>query len=87
MVENALSGYEKHVLHHVPNFKKGIIYNDPGGQNIIVRKDESTAEYKVIGMIDFDETVYSSYIFDLAIALAYIMMENLSPIGCSSPID
>ena len=38
-------------------------------------------------MIDFDETVYSSYIFDLAIALAYIMMENLSPIGYSSPIE
>ena len=23
MVENALTGYEKHVLHHVPTFKKG----------------------------------------------------------------
>ncbi len=38
-------------------------------------------------MIDFDETVYSSYIFDLSTSLAYIMMENLSPAGYPGPVE
>ena len=87
MVENALNGFEEHVLHLVPTFKKGIIYNDASGQNIIVQRDENTDAYKVAGMIDFDETVFSCYIFDLAVSLAYILMENLSPIGSCSPIE
>ena len=86
-METALQGFEEFLPSRVSSFKKGIIYNDVSGQNTILRRDESNDEYKVVGMIDFDETVHSCYINDLAIAIAYISLENLNPIGCSSPFE
>lgn len=87
MVEKCLTGFENYVLPKISTFKKGIIYNDASGQNIILQKVASKDEYKVVGMIDFDETVYSSYVFDLSTSLAYIMMENLSPAGYPGPVE
>lgn len=87
MVEKSLQGFEEYVLPRVSNFKKGIIYNDASSQNIILQRESSKDEYRVVGMIDFDETVHSCYVFDLAISLAYILMENLSPAGYPSPIQ
>lgn len=87
MVEKSLSGFEEYVVPKIPNFQKGIIYNDPSGQNIVLRKIDGKDEYEVAGGIDFDETVHSSYVFDLSVCLAYIMMENLSPSGYASPVE
>lgn len=87
MVEKSLSGFEEFVLPRMANFQKGVIYNDASGQNIMVKKITGKEEYKVVGMIDFDETVHSSYVFDLSVCLAYIMMENLTPANYPGPIE
>ncbi len=87
MVEKSLSEFEDFVVPKLSNFQKGIIYNDASCQNIVVQKITGKDEYEVVGMIDFDETVYSSYVFDLSICLAYTMMENLSPTEYPSPIE
>ncbi len=51
-----------------PKYLPSSIYNDANGQNIILQRVSSN-EYKVVEMIDFHETVYSSYIFDLSTSL------------------
>ena len=86
MAECVLDNFEKHILPKMSTFKKGIIYGDANGLNIIVRKDAS-GDYQMAGMIDFGDTLSSYYIFDLGILLAYIMIENLDLEDGRSPIE
>ena len=84
--ENILDDFEKHVYPKLSIFKKGIIYGDANGLNIIVRKD-SVGDYQMAGMIDFGDCVNSCYIFDLGILLAYLMLENLELQNGMSPVE
>lgn len=89
MAKLVFDAFETHVLPKMSLFKKGIIYGDANGLNIIVRKD-SSGDYQMVGMIDFGDCLSSYYIFDLGILLAYIMLENLnvgtSPIAFIGPV-
>ena len=86
MIVRVLDDFEKYVCPKIPNFKKGIIYGDGNGLNIIIQKD-SHGDYQVAGMIDFGDCVPSCYIFDLGILLAYVMLENLNLKNGMSPIE
>ena len=76
MTRSVLDSFEENVYPKLSNFKKGIIYGDANGLNIIVQKDHD-GDYQMAGMIDFGDCISSYYIFDLGILLAYVMMENL----------
>ena len=76
MTRSVLDSFEEHVFPKMSNFKKGIIYGDANGLNIIVQKDRD-GDYQVAGMIDFGDCTFSYYVFDLGILLTYVMMENL----------
>ena len=86
MIARILDDFEKYVCPKMPNFKKGIMYNDGNGLNIIIQKDVH-GDYQMAGMIDFGDCVSSCYVFDLGILLAYIMLENLDLKNGMSPIE
>lgn len=86
MAELVLDVFEKHVCPKIPNFKKGIMHGDGNGLNIIIQKD-SVGDYQMVGLIDFGDCVFSCYIFDLGILLAYVMAENLDLENGMSPIE
>ena len=86
LAKYVLDSFEKHIYPKLSSFKKGIIYGDANGLNIIVRKD-SVGDYQMAGMIDFGDCVNSCYIFDLGILLAYLMMENLEIQNGMSPVE
>ncbi len=46
---------------------KGVLHNDANDHNVIVSQDGS----EVVGVLDFGDMVYSCYIFELAITIAY----------------
>ncbi|CAH1791388.1 unnamed protein product [Owenia fusiformis] len=58
---------------------KGIIHGDFNEQNVLVResnqKDKSEKEYDVCGVLDFQDSTLSYYIFDVAISVCYLMVE------------
>ena len=56
------------------------MYGDASGQNIIVKKG-TDGDYRLAGIIDFGHAISSSYVFDLGILLAYIMIENIDHEG------
>jgi len=65
--------YEEKVAPKLPSLEKGIIHGDCNGLNIILLKD--------------GEVVHSCTVFELGICLAYIMMENMDPVHCSSAVE
>ena len=93
MATKVLDDFEKHVTPIIPTFKKGFMYGDANGQNIIVRRGTcpDTNNYQLAGLIDFGHAISSCYIFDLGILLAYVMIENqdhdqISPMKFVGPI-
>ena len=85
--ESVLSGFEVHVLPKLPSLGKSIIHGDFNGANILVSKDPSTDAYNLSGVIDFNECRKTCTINDLAICLAYLMLENINPVYCSNAIE
>ncbi len=85
-VEKILNYFESFVQPKIPSFSKGVLHDDANGMNVIVKKNERE-EYQIVGMIDFDDSVLSCHVFDIALFLTYTMMENLSPIDNSNPVD
>lgn len=85
-VEKILNYFESFVQPKIPSFNKGVIHGDANGMNVIVKKNDLD-EYQMAGLIDFDDSALSCYVFEIAIFLAYIMFENLNPIDNSSPVE
>ncbi len=65
--------YEETILPMLPNLRKAAIHSDANEQNFLIATDQPT---KVTGLIDFGELQYASQINDLAITLAYALLDE-----------
>ncbi|XP_017855197.1 hydroxylysine kinase isoform X2 [Drosophila busckii] len=78
LCEEIIESFEKHVLSVLPTLQHQIIHGDYNEQNILVgagtKPDQSDA-YRVTGVIDFGDTSYSPLIFELGIAMTYMMLQ------------
>lgn len=84
MADTVMSLYETHLLPLLPFMKKGVIHGDMNGQNIILCRAKE--HYEIAGLIDFGDTVRTSYLFELAILISYVMMKRHSPVAFVAPI-
>lgn len=64
--------YEKYVLPKIKNLPKAIVHGDANEHNLLVSKDDPT---KIVGLIDFGDVQKATHINDLAIALAYSLLD------------
>ena len=73
VVEYFFQQFDEMVLPVLPNLRKSIIHNDANDFNVVVKDNE------VCGIFDFGDMVYTSLINELAIAIAYSLLnkENL----------
>jgi len=71
---HAWEGVEWKALRH------SLIHGDANDYNVLVR------EGRVVGLLDFGDMVYSAVACDLAIALAYALLDQPDPLGASVPI-
>ncbi|CAD7000311.1 unnamed protein product [Ceratitis capitata] len=80
LVEEIIEAFEKNVLTKVDKLEKQIIHGDFNEQNIIVEesKTSSNGEYKVKAIIDFGDTNNSPVIFEIGIALTYMILQAKS---------
>lgn len=76
LVQQIIGEFNDTVLSKLNKFAKSIIHGDFFDQNIVVSKVENSDEYRVAGIIDFGETSYSHCIFELAIAIAYLLVQS-----------
>lgn len=76
LVQQILDDFERNVLSQLNKLPRGIIHGDFNEHNIIVSKANEFNEYRVAGLIDFGDTSYSPYIFELAITIAYMILQS-----------
>ena len=62
--------------------RKSIVYNDTNDHNIIVTDDRAAP--KIVGFIDFGDAVYTHTVNELAIAIAYAVMEKENPLEAAT---
>lgn len=76
LVQQIINEFQQNILSQLDKYAKGIIHGDFNEQNIIVSKVNDSAEYRIAGLIDFGDTSYSPYIFELAITIAYMILQS-----------
>lgn len=77
LCEDILNQFNEKVLAHYDKFAKGVIHNDCNDHNIVVtKKSPESEEFRVSGIIDFGDTCYSLYVFELAISIAYMILQS-----------
>jgi len=62
-----------------------VIHNDANDYNILVRASAPSGP-RVTAILDFGDVVYSATVCNLAIALAYVMLDKPDPIGAAAQV-
>jgi Ser/Thr protein kinase RdoA (MazF antagonist) len=73
LIDKFFRHYEAHVSPKIKNLPKGIIHGDANEHNLIVSEEDPT---KIVGLIDFGDLQKASHINDLAITLAYSLLDE-----------
>jgi len=87
MVEIIFRKFELEVLPSMTSFRSSVIHGDANDLNVLVppRTDADGAPLdieppqRVIGLIDFGDVVHSYTVFNVAIALAYVVQRKSDP--------
>lgn len=74
MVEHIIQDFQQRVLNKVDDFQKQMIHGDFNEQNILVGKKPGKDEYSVTGFIDYGDTQYNCLVFEIAVALCYMLL-------------
>lgn len=72
--------YKEKVLPKLPHLRKAVIHSDANEQNFLISPDNPT---KISGLIDFGELQFASQINELAITLAYGLLDE-NDVGMAS---
>ena len=80
LVETVLDAYDARVAPVLKHLRCGVIHNDANDWNILVE------DGRVSGLIDFGDAVHSPLVAELAVACAYAMMGEASPIEAAARI-
>ncbi|KAM7351750.1 hydroxylysine kinase isoform 1-T3 [Cochliomyia hominivorax] len=78
IIEEVIHSFETKVLSQLNTFETQIIHGDFNEQNIIVEPAGEGNNYKVKGIIDFGDTSKSPVLFEVGIALTYMMLQAKS---------
>ena len=79
MVLNYAKGFDTDVAPVLPGLRTSVIHGDTNDYNVLINNERS----EVVGIIDFGDMVYSYTVGDLAIALAYVVLNNASPMSAA----
>ncbi|CAB1424471.1 unnamed protein product [Pleuronectes platessa] len=79
VIQSVIQQFQSHVQPKMSNFHKGIIHGDLSDQNIIVTP-LTNGHHEVSGILDFSLLKIGCHVYDLAIMIMYMMLENPSPL-------
>ena len=82
--------FEREAQPRLSGLRKSVNYNDPNDYNVLVSEKReghpATWSHEVTGFIDFGDTLYTQTVNDLAIALAYALMDKPDPLAAAIPV-
>lgn len=73
--DEVIDAFEAKVLSQLPSMEHQIIHGDFNEQNIVVEQVPNQTEYTIKGVIDFGDTSKSPLIFEIGIALTYMILQ------------
>jgi Ser/Thr protein kinase RdoA (MazF antagonist) len=80
IVKHLLTRFERHVLPILPELGASVIHNDANIYNVLVANTE------VSGLLDFEEIVFTPTVFELAVAIAYAVLDKEDPLSTANHI-
>lgn len=84
LVQYFMDLFESDILPILDTLPKGVIQNDFNDNNLVLSTD--LAHPKVVGLIDFGDSMYAPKICELAILLAYAMMNTPDPMASAREV-
>ncbi len=73
--------FERDVGPMLPKLRRSVIHNDANDYNVLVNNaDADPQNQAVVGLIDFGDMVHSYTVADLAVAIAYVVLDKPNPI-------
>jgi 4-aminobutyrate aminotransferase-like enzyme/Ser/Thr protein kinase RdoA (MazF antagonist) len=84
LIEYFMSLYQTLVAPRMKDLRKSVIHNDINDDNIVVNNPHD--EERAFGILDFGDMVYSHTINELAITIAYVMLNNLDSLGAAQKV-
>ncbi|MDH3797210.1 MAG: phosphotransferase, partial [Desulfobacterales bacterium] len=87
-IEKFARDFEQFVAPLLPGLRKSVIHNDANDYNVIVggSDDLYTRNQQVVGIIDFGDMVYSYTVGNLAVAVAYAILDKSDPLRAAARI-
>ncbi|XP_051764823.1 hydroxylysine kinase [Ctenopharyngodon idella] len=85
VVKAIIEQYQIQIMPKLPLFRKCINHGDFNDHNLLV-KPYGPSKYKITGILDFADMSYGYFIFELAITIRYMMIENPNPVDVGGPV-
>jgi len=84
--DTLLARIRRHSQTHFEELPKSAIHNDANDANLIVPPTNSSDADQIRGLIDFGDAVYSWTVNDLAIAIAYAILDQDNPLASAASV-
>ncbi len=80
--------FEQHVAPLLSSLRRSLIHNDANNFNLLVGggDDLYSRNQSIVGLIDFGDMVYSHTVGDLAVAIAYAILEEANPLAVAAQV-
>ena len=91
-IDQTLAEYNAEVAPILPTLRQSVIHNDANDANVIlggglgIRGDLYTRNQTVTGIIDFGDMIYTHTVNDLAITIAYAMLDKKDPLAIAATV-
>lgn len=88
LIQQLRAQFEEHVTPRLPKLRRSVIHNDGNDFNLLVGggNDLYSRNQSIVGLIDFGDMLYSYTISDLAVAIAYAILNKPNPLATAAQI-
>src|SRR2546427_7653244 len=88
LVERMAARIERDDTRLFARLRRSAIHNDPNDHNVLVggADDPATRHQPIVGLVDFGDMVHSVTVADLAITIAYAVLDKPDPLAAADAI-
>ena len=84
LVRSILESFQSKILPRLEELPQSVIHHDANDHNIIIQG--TGYDTKVLGLIDFGDTLHTATVIELAVAATYVMMGKPDPVGVAAEL-
>ena len=86
LVKTLADDFELHTAPLLPQLRRSAIHNDANDYNVLVGGGEDlySRNQRVVGLVDFGDMVFSHTINELAVAIAYALLDKADPLAVAA---